>query len=45
MINSNFFGNLNLNLKYNTLIDLGCGNGHFINLALKFKKEFWSNYC
>ncbi len=29
----------NLNLKYNTLIDLGCGNGHFINLALKFKKD------
>tara|TARA_B100000900_G_scaffold414473_1_gene441204 strand:- start:33 stop:1052 length:1020 start_codon:yes stop_codon:yes gene_type:complete len=29
----------NLNLKYNTLIDLGCGNGHFINLALKFKNN------
>ncbi len=29
----------NLNFKYDTLIDLGCGNGHFINLALKFKKN------
>tara|TARA_B100001057_G_scaffold335609_1_gene336320 strand:- start:1517 stop:2536 length:1020 start_codon:yes stop_codon:yes gene_type:complete len=29
----------NLNLKYDTLIDLGCGNGHFINLALQFKQD------
>ena len=27
----------NLKINYDTLIDLGCGNGHFINLALDYK--------
>ena len=29
----------NLKINYDTLIDLGCGNGHFINLALDYKKN------